>query len=186
MVALPTTFVIKAVNSTAAILIVGELRLSFGDAFGQALESVELRAGMVHRGFTVVGNDGEGVIRADVDGRRVGRVLRVECVSEAIPSLFPEVGWLYADRMGDANPVGGLVVDEFDPAVVTVPLWIAVDVERDSFLMGEVVAVLQHVADAELQRALRFVPVERVEIIADETVKDQAGVTVTCTRFARC
>ena len=126
---------------------------------------------------TVVGDDGEGIICADVDGRRVGRVLGVECVSEAIPPLFPEVGWLYADGMGDANPVGGLVVDELYPAGVTVPLWVAVDVECDSFLMIEVVAVLQYVADAELECALRFVPVESVEVVADEAVKFVAVVT---------
>jgi len=42
--------------------------------------------------------------------------------------------------------------------------------------MVEVVAVFQHVADAELECALRFVPVEGVEVIADEAVKFVAVV----------
>ena len=89
MVALPPTFVIEAFDSTATVPIVGKLGLQLGDAFGQTSESIELRAGVIHRGFTVVGDDGEGVVRADIDGRRLSRVLGVECVSEAIPSLFP-------------------------------------------------------------------------------------------------
>ena len=78
--------------------------------------------------------------------------------------------------MLDANPVGGLVVDEFHPAVVTVPLWIAVDFKRHTLVVLEVVAVLQYVADAELECALRFVPVERVEVVADKAVKFVAVV----------
>ena len=95
VVALPPAFVVEAFDSTATVPIVGKLGLQLGDAFGQASESIELRSGVIHRGFTVVGDDGEGVVRADIDGRRLSRVLGVECVSEAIPSLFPEVGWLY-------------------------------------------------------------------------------------------
>ena len=164
-------FVVEAFDLTAGVPTVGKLGLQLGDAFRQAVESVELRAGAIHRGFTVVGDDGKGIVRADIDGRRMGRVLRVECVSEGTLPLFPYVGWLYADGVLDANPVGSLVVDEFYPAVVTVPLWVAVNFERDSFLMVEVVAVFQHVANAELQRAPILVPVERVEVVADEAVK---------------
>jgi len=80
--------------------------------------------------------------------------------------------------MRDANPVGGLVVDEFHPAVVAVPLWVAADFERESFLMVEVVAIFQYVADPELECTLRFVPVEGVEVVADEAVKIVAVVAV--------
>ena len=80
--------------------------------------------------------------------------------------------------MLDANPVGGLVVNDFHPAVVAVPLWVAADFECESFLMGEVVAVFQYVADAEFECALCFVPVERVEVVADEAVKFVAIVAV--------
>ena len=177
VVALPPTFVVEAFDLAAGMPTVGKLGLQLGDAFRQAAKSVELRPGMVHRCIALISDDGEGVVCADVDGRPVGRVLGVECMSEAILPLFPEVGWLYADGMGDANPVGGLVVGEFYPAVVTVPLWIAVNFERESFLMIKVIAVLQHVADAELERTPCFVPVERIEVVADEAVKFVAIVT---------
>ena len=97
VVALPPAFIVEALDLAARVPTVGKLGLQLGDAFGQASESVELRPSVVHRGFTVVGDDGEGIVRADIDGRRLGRVLQLECVSEAIPSLFPgRAGWMQA------------------------------------------------------------------------------------------
>jgi len=92
-------------------------------------------------------------------------------VSERILSLFSEVIWLNADRILDTKLGSVFVVDEFQAAIVTVPLWVAVQFERDPLVVLEIVAVSEYVTDAEFECTLVFVPVERVEIVTDETVQ---------------
>jgi len=46
-------------------------------------------------------------------------------VGEGIPPLLDEIVRVNADGMLDAKPISVVVVDEFETAVSTVPLWIA-------------------------------------------------------------
>jgi len=78
---------------------------------------------------------------------------------------------LNADRMLDAKLGSVFVVDEFQATVVTVPLRVATDLKRDALVVVEVVPVFEYVTDAKLECTPVFVPVERVEVVVDETVQ---------------
>ncbi|MCD2205201.1 hypothetical protein LPA46_17960 [Halobacterium sp. KA-6] len=80
--------------------------------------------------------------------------------------------------MLDTKCVGSLVVDEFKSAIVTIPLRVAADFEGEAFLIVKVVAVLKNVADAERQRTPILIPVEGVEVVADEAMQLVAVVAV--------
>jgi hypothetical protein len=58
------------------------------------------------------------------------------------------------------------------------PTGIPPNFEGEAFLIVEVVAVLEDVADAELQGTPILVPVEGVEIVADESVQLVAIVAI--------
>lgn len=92
--------------------------------------------------------------------------------------MYPHSGWLYSDWMLDTNHARCLVVDEFEPAVVAVPLEIATEFERDTLVVFEVVAVLQHVADAELKRPAVLIPVDGVKVVAHDPVQLVTVVTI--------
>lgn len=69
------------------------------------------------------------------------RVLWIECVSEGIQPLFLESVWPNANWMLDTKLGCRVVVDEFYPAIVAIPLWVAPDFERDALLILEVVSL---------------------------------------------
>ncbi|QSG08715.1 hypothetical protein HSR122_1318 [Halapricum desulfuricans] len=75
------------------------------------MEPVELGASVVHGGFPSRSDNGEGIVRAYVDGASICRVLGVECVSEGIQSLFLRCVWLYANWMLDTKLACRLVVE---------------------------------------------------------------------------
>ncbi|ELY37652.1 hypothetical protein C496_19120 [Natronorubrum tibetense GA33] len=91
-------------------------------------------------------------------------------MSEGIQSLFAYVIWPYANRMLDTKLGSRLVVDKFQPAIITLPVGIPADFERDTFLVLEVVLLFESFADTELQRTPILIPVELVQVIANETV----------------
>jgi hypothetical protein len=91
-------------------------------------------------------------------------------MSERILPLFSHVVWLNADRMLDTNLISMLLEYEFEPAIVATPLRITTHFECDSFVVLEVVAVFKHVTDAEFDCTSLFIPVERVQVIPNETM----------------
>jgi hypothetical protein len=58
------------------------------------------------------------------------------------------------------------------------PTGIPPNFEGEAFLIVEVVAVLEDVADAERQRTPLLVPVKGVEVVADETMQLISVITV--------
>ena len=72
--------------------IVWEFRLERGDSFGGVLEPFELWTGVVDGCVAGFGDDCEGVVRTDVDGSCLRRVLGIECMSECPLPLFTEIG----------------------------------------------------------------------------------------------
>ena len=133
---------------------------------------------MIHSCLTGFGDNSQDIVCTDVDGSGLRRVLGIECVSEAILSLFPDVVWLNADRMLDTKLVSLLFVDEFQAAVVTVSLREGPNFERDTLVMLEIVSLFEHVIDIEFECTPVFVPVERVEVVTDETVQFVAFFSV--------
>ncbi len=93
---------------------------------------------MGDRCLTTFGDNSQCVVCTDVDGRCLRRVLGTECVSEAILSLFSECVWLSADRMLDTKLSSVFLVDEFQATVLTAPLWVAPDFERDTLVVLEI------------------------------------------------
>ena len=89
-------------------------------------------------------------------------------MSEDSLPLFADVAQLNADRVLDTKLVSVLIVDAFYPTIVATPLRIATDFECDPLVVLEVVPVFEYITDAEFERTSVFVPVERVEIVADE------------------
>lgn len=159
MVALSGSLVVYPLNAWTGVLVVGESRLIVGDPFCEPVEPDKLGAGMEDGGATVLRDDGEGVIRAEVDGRFLGRVLRCwECVSEVILALPCALGGTEADRMMDANRVGSLVVDEFEARVGALPLGIAVKFERDALVPGKSVLLFECFSNTELDGTAVSVP----------------------------
>lgn len=91
-------------------------------------------------------------------------------MSEGIQSLFLQSVWLNANWMLDTKHVSRFVVDEFQPAIVTVPLWVPTNFECDALLVLEVVFVFEYVSNAEFERTRILVPIERVQVVSDEAV----------------
>ncbi len=79
--------------------------------------------------------------------------------------------------MRDTKRSSCLVVDEFHPRIVTVPVGIPADFERDLFLVLEVVLLCENRSDAELQGTPILASVELVQVFADETVEIVAILT---------
>ena len=73
--------------------------------------------------------------------------------------------------MLDTKLISVFLVDEFQSAVITVPLWIAAYFECDALVVFEVVAILEYVTDAERKCADPLVSIQCVEVVADEAVR---------------
>jgi len=105
------------------------------------------------------------------------RSLGIECVSECIRPLLSEIGWVNADGMLDTKLVSVLIVDELQSTVVATPLRITTDFECETFVVIKAVPVFKHVTNTEFKYTSLFVPVERVQVVADEAVQLVAVVT---------
>lgn len=87
------------------------------------------RARLEDEGVPAVGEDRQRVVRADVDGRRAGRVSMGRSVSELTLSKRLDVAWLYVDSVMNADAVGGFVVCEFELTVLPAPAGVALEYE---------------------------------------------------------
>ena len=90
-------------DSMTSVFIVWQFRLECGDSFGIPLESVKLWTSVVDRCLTTFGDNSQCIVRTDVDGGCLRRVLGIECVSECIRSLFTNLVWVNANRMLDTK-----------------------------------------------------------------------------------
>lgn len=70
-----------------------------------------------------------------------------------------------------------LVVDEFQSAVVATPLWVTTYFGCHALVVVEVVSVFEYGTEPEFECTVLFIPIERVEVVPDETVKVVAVVT---------
>jgi hypothetical protein len=108
----------------------------------------------------------------------VACVLGVECLSKVIQPLCVEFVWVNADWMCDTKHISSIIVDGFEPAIVTVPLRITTHFERDLFLIFEVVLVFEHSSDAELKRTSLLIPIERIQVVSDKPMECVSVVAV--------